>query len=205
MASFVRGFAILLRRWGRRRRRPRRRPWRRSRHRRRRGPLEVVEDALDRAARVGLDGDEAEDVLGAQRGEGLAGVQSGVEPQARLRERFEEPVVVEPPRAARRELREDEVDVGRRQPRRKVWRLRHQPPTACGRRQGRPSRRGLRPRSAEAQHSFQRLVRAIALGRREALDQQFHQAQCLQLQTAGREVILKAAAKCSHRWFVSSL
>ena len=46
-----------------------------------------------RAARVGLDGDEAEDVLGAQRGEGLAGVQSGVEPQARLRERFEEPVV----------------------------------------------------------------------------------------------------------------
>ena len=97
--------AILTRRWGRRRRRPRRRPWRRSRHRRRRGPLEVVEDALDRAARVGLDGDEAEDVLGAQRGEGLAGVvEGGVEPQARLRERLEEAVVVEPPRAARRDL-----------------------------------------------------------------------------------------------------
>ena len=100
MVSFVRGFTILLRRWGRRRRRPRRRPRRWSRHRRRRGPLEVVEDALDRAARVGLDGDEAEDVLGAERGEGLAGVQSRVEPQARRRERFAEPVVSEPPCAA---------------------------------------------------------------------------------------------------------
>ena len=75
----------------------------------RRGPLEVVEDALDRAARVGLDGDEAEDVLGAQRGEGLAGVvEGGVEPQARLRERLEEAVVVEPPRAARRDLCENQ-------------------------------------------------------------------------------------------------
>ena len=77
---FRAGFYDLLRRWGRRRRRPRRRPRRWSRHRRRRGPLEVVEDALDRAARVGLDGDEAEDVLGAERGEGLAGIKSGVEP-----------------------------------------------------------------------------------------------------------------------------
>ena len=93
-----------LRRWGRRRRWSWRWPRRRSWHRRRSGPLEVIEDALHRAARVGLDGDEAEDVLGAERGEGLAGVQSGVEPQARLRERLQEPVVVEPPRAARRDL-----------------------------------------------------------------------------------------------------
>ena len=48
-------------------------------------------------------------MLGAQRGEGLAGVvEGGVEPQARLRERLEEPVVVEPPRAARRDLCENQ-------------------------------------------------------------------------------------------------
>ena len=105
MAFFFAFFYDSLRRWGRRRRWSWRWPRRRSWHRRRSGPLEVIEDALHRAARVGLDGDEAEDVLGAQRGEGLAGVvEGGVEPQARLRERLEEAVVVEPPRAARRDL-----------------------------------------------------------------------------------------------------
>ena len=117
-------------------------------------------------------------MLGAERGEGLAGVQSGVEPQARLRERLEEPVVVEPPRAARRDLREDEVGVGRREPRREVWRLRHQlrPLRAVDAALDAVARLAAEVRVVP-EDGLERLVRGVALGRREALVDRLHQAQ----------------------------
>ena len=127
------------RRWGRRR--PRRRP------------AACPAPAPARAAAVvdTLDVPRASDSTAtrpprahAQRG--ALRVQSGVERRL-VCASLEEPVVVEPPRAARRDLREDEVDVGRRQPRRKVWR----PDTSFAHcvvtPRSTPSR-GLRPRSA---------------------------------------------------------
>ena len=161
----------------------------------------VVEDALHRAARVGLDGDEAEDVLGAQRGEGLAGVQSGVEPQARLRERFEEPVVIEPPCAARRDLRKHEVGVGRREPRREVWRLRHQlrPLRAVDAALDAVARLAAEVRVVP-EDGLERLVRGVALGRREALVDSAPSGTV----PAARQVIAEGSRQnCSHRWFPS--
>ena len=80
-----------------------------------------------------------------------------------------------------RDLRKHEVGVGRREPRREVWRLRHQlrPLRAVDAALDAVARLAAEVRVVP-EYSFEGLVRAVALGRREALVDRLHQAQCLQ-------------------------